>query len=190
MEDPTNCVFKSEPKQILYKQILLDDECDELNELLEQNIANGLTQTNIGTSLVTGNRSYIEFDIRNNKEIHNRLFATLSNYCDLRIDSNARLYSQTFGGIKPHTDANRDGVSTHTLLIYLTDDFDNGKLSIRTKRSDEEKLAHEPNMHHKVFTFAPRKGYGVLFDKSLVHWADEVYTGSKNFLLVSLWCRF
>lgn len=189
MEDQTNSVFKKEEKQILYKQILPNHECDEINAYLENN---NLHKTHIGTSLVTGNRVYIDINLKELPYtfICDRLVATLSNYCNLEIDPNARLYSQIYGGIKPHTDKNRDGVSTHTLLIYLTDNFDDGKLSIKMKRSNEEKLECENDKHHKVFTFTPKKGYGILFDKDLLHWASEVYTGNKNFLLVSLYCQF
>lgn len=189
MEDQLNNVFKKEEKQILYKQILPDTECDEINSYLE---CNDLYKTHIGTSLVTGHRVFIDINLKELPYafISDRLLATLSNYCDLEIDPNARLYSHVYGGIKPHTDKSRDGFSTHTLLIYLTDNFDDGKLSIKTKRSVEEKLEYENNKHHKVFTFVPKKGYGILFDKNLLHWASEVYTGSKNFLLISLNCRF
>jgi hypothetical protein len=67
----------------------------------------------------------------------------------------------------------------------LTDDFDDGKLSIKMKRTEEELQGSDKL--HKVFTIMPIVGYGVIFNKDLLHWASEVYTGSKNICIIHLY---
>ena len=115
----------------------------------------------------------------------------LSDYFpDLRLDPNARFYSHQFGSVKPHKDGNHDGLCNYTLLIYLSDEFEGGKLSIKMKRSMEEMREAEPDKKHKVFTFNPMMGYGVVFSKDLLHWADELFEGEKNILLIHLYSKF
>jgi len=74
--------------------------------------------------------------------------------------------------------------------LYLTENFNDGKLSIKMKRTEDEKLEEEPDKHHKVFTFIPLIGCGVVFDKSLLHYAGEIIEGHKNFLLIHLASEF
>jgi hypothetical protein len=85
-----------------------------------------------------------------------------------------------------HKYKSHDGLCNYTLIIYLTDDFDDGALSIKMKRTKEE-LKIDPNMKHKVFTIKPIVGYGVIFNKELLHWASEVYMGSKNICIIHLY---
>jgi hypothetical protein len=191
MEDPINGVFYKEPNQVIYKQLLTMEETDDLNSLLTNRAAN-LSQDG-ALHLCTGFRKFIDIDLNDSSMsfITDRLRTTLFDYfSDLEICKDARFYSHEFGRTKPHKDGNHDGVSNYTLLLYLTDEFDDGKLSIKMKRSDEEKRLVDSNMHHKVFKIIPRKGYGVIFDKNLMHWADEVYEGCKNFLLIHLYSCF
>lgn len=184
MEEVVKNCYGSGDK-FVYKQLLQPDECDQLNNHLTNMINRGLFTHNIG-QIATGSRLYVDFDLKENKYICDRLITTLDTYfTDLQIDPNARLYNQRFGEIKPHFDKNHDGVSNYTCLIYLTDDFTHGKLSVKVKRSKEE--IEESNKHHKVFTLEPRVGYGVIFSKDWLHWAEEVYDGSKNFLLIHLY---
>ncbi len=98
--------------------------------------------------------------------------------------------SHVHGNTRPHKDGNHDGVSNYTILLYLTDDFDDGKLSIKLKRSDAERLADEPHKYHKVFTIIPKKGYGVIFNKRLTHWANDIYEGHKNFIIIHVYSSF
>lgn len=186
MEDNVYAIFKSE-EQIIYKQILNIDEAEIFNNYLVEMINNDLADKNIGTSLVNGVRMFVEINLKleNYNYLCDRLVIVLKDYFpDLRIDHHARLYSQSYGSIKPHTDKNHDGVSNYTMLIYLTDDFDDGKLSIKTKRTHDEISEYENNKFHKVFTIKPMIGYGIIFNKNLLHWASDVYQGNKNFLLI------
>lgn len=173
--------------QIIYKRILSSDEANTYNE----KFINMTNSKNGNSNIVTGARYHVDFDLRLQIELAQRLTVVLKDYfCNLEIDPNARFYSHQIGGIKPHTDGNHDNVCKYTLLLYLTDNFDDGRLSIKTKRTEEEKLIEQPDKHHNVFTFTPKQGYGIIFDKSLLHWAAEVYEGNKNFLLIHLNSNF
>jgi hypothetical protein len=186
MEDNQYAIFNKEEKQVIYKQILQPDECIELNDYLMLMIHNNRDTINRG-NLVTGHRSYVDITLRDYPDLSDNLFRVLDNYfTDLKIDPNVRLYSQIYGSIKPHTDKSHDGLCNYTLIIYLTDDFDDGALSIKMKRTKEE-LKIDPNMKHKVFTIKPIVGYGVIFNKELLHWASEVYMGSKNICIIHLY---
>ena len=187
MEDQQYGVFHLEKKQLLYKQILTHDEIDKLND----ECLNSVSCSNSG-GLATGCRMYSDVDLRAEyRDICDRLFVVLRDYFpDLQISPHARFYSHKYGAIKPHVDQNHDNKSNYTLLLYLTDDFDDGKLSIKTKRSNEEIEKSFPDKFHKVFVIKPICGYAIIFNKELLHWASEIYTGEKNFLLVhfySLW---
>lgn len=172
---------------LFYKQILSKEEATEFNNLF----INMALQSNHNSNIVTGSRFYLDFNLKSQPEFVDRLFIVLKDYfSDLIIDPNARFYSHQIGGIKPHTDSNHDNICNYTMLLYLTDDFDDGKLSIKTKRSEAEKLLEEPDKHHRVFTFTPKQGYAVIFSKSLLHWANNVYEGQKNFLLIHLNSNF
>lgn len=187
MEDNRYAVFRSEAKQVVYKQLLNIDDVKDLNDHLIKMIDSDLVSTNIGTSLVSGKRVHIDVDLKSQdyKDLCINLKVTLRDYFpDLRLDPNARLYSQSYGSIKPHLDKNHDGVSNYTLLLYLTDNFDDGRLSIKMKRSFQEMQESEPNKFHKTFTFKPLRGYGIIFNKNLLHWASDIFSGIKNFLLI------
>jgi hypothetical protein len=116
---------------------------------------------------------------------------------DLEINSNARFYSHKYGKVRPHKDGNHDNICNYTLLLYLNDDFKDGKLSIKMKRRLEE---IDDEKKHKVFTLKPIKGYGVIFNKDcftrsafradLLHWAEEIWEGNKDFLLIHLFSKF
>lgn len=97
-----------------------------------------------------------------------------------------RVWRQDFGEVKPHLDvcssAACAGLShVHTLLIYLTDDFEGGELSVKCPRRSND-LDPEPEKRHRVFRFEPRIGFGILFSKRFLHWADMV-CGCKQILL-------
>lgn len=179
----------TETDKVIYKQILCDDEAkDYNNKFLEQMDIYGFNTTMV---LSTGHRQYIDINLKDYEDITSRLFTVLRDYFpDLQVDHNARFYNHQYGSVKPHIDKCHDGISKYTLLLYLTENFDDGKLSIKMKRTDEEKLEDAPNKHHKVFTFTPLRGCGVIFDKSLLHYAGEIVEGHKNFLLIHLASKF
>ena len=190
MEDEVHAVFKSEPNQVVYKQILTYFEAIELNELFLN--SNSYWQDG-AIKISTGLRPYIDVNLEDKdvKLVYDRLIIVLKDYFpDIKVSTDARFYNHQFGGTKPHKDGNRDGVSNYTLLLYLTDNFDDGKLSIKTKRSEEERLECNSDKFHKIFTITPKIGYGVIFNKNLTHWAADVLEGNKNFLLIHLYSDF
>ena len=64
------------------------------------------------------------------------------------------------------------GDDTHTCLIYLTDDFYGGFLTV------------EDNSN--VTTFHPQKGFCVVYPKGVIHYTDEQHDGIKIILLADL----
>ena len=176
MEDSIYAVFRS-TDNIIYKQFLLSDEASEYN-----NIFANITTTSL-TTISTGLREYVDINLTEYPDIVNRILIVLDNYLpDICLARYCRFYSHKYGHIKPHVDMNHDNKSNYTLLIYLTDDFEGGELSIKVKRTADDLELTEPNKFHHVFTFKPFKGYGILFRKNLSRWADYVI-GNKNLLL-------
>ena len=190
MEDIDNLVFHNEPsQQIFYKCLLSEKETLDLRGLIE---CNTHTTTNIG-GLATGERKRTEISMDGNgmMDLKERIMTSLRDYFpDIQLGMTIRMYQQTFGGIKPHRDASLDGVSSYTLLLYMSDDFEGGKLSLKLKRTDQEKASSESSKHHKVFTFTPKIGYGLIFKKDILHWADEVVEGNKFIMLIDIISNF
>lgn len=188
MEDANLGVFHKEPAQVFYKQIFSDLESDEINS---EFMSTEAPWNDGAMSLATGHRVFIDLDLQDLNNITSRCIQVLNGYFgDMTLDRHCRFYSQRYGGVKRHVDASHDNKSNYTLLIYLTDDFDDGKLSVKLPRSELEIQSEDPDKKNKVFTIVPKKGYGVIFHKSLVHWASEVYTGNKNFLLIHVHSNF
>jgi hypothetical protein len=179
MEDPLHGIFRN-TDEILYKQIFSNLESDELNILL-QDLA-----TSSASTLATGQRDQCDINLELYPFISDRIITTLSNYfVNLQMNKFCRFYSHKYGEVRAHTDGSPDNQCYYTLLIYLTDDFEGGELSIKIKRTDEDRKLSFPDKYHYIYTFKPMKGYGVVFNKNLLHWADIVI-GPKNFLLVHL----
>jgi hypothetical protein len=188
MEDEQCGVFEAQAREntIVYKQFFSPDELEDLLDLISSVEASSNTST-----LATGLRSHVDLDLRQYDWICARLQTVLAHdyFPDLCIDPHARLYAQSLGGVREHRDVCHDGHSNHTLLIYLSDDFSDGRLSIKRPRSAEERHT-EPEKSQLVFTPSPITGYGVVFHKSLLHRAAEVYEGTKKFLLVHFFSAF
>ena len=187
--DNNFAIFKAD-SPIVYKQILLPDEI----ELLNTYFMNQLNDNNNNKSggIATGRRLHVDVCLKSLfVDICERLSIVLRDYFpDLQIDPNGRFYNHQYGGVKPHKDGCHDGKSNYTLLLYITEGFDDGRLSIKMKRTDDEIQQSEQDKFHKVFTFNQRKGYGVIFKKDLLHWANDNYVGDKNFLLIHLYSAF
>ena len=189
MEDPVFAVFHRETSQVIYKSILTLVDVQEINALLvgrESGWEDG------ATGLATGIRPFLGLDLEKDlPDLIPHVKVVLRDYFpDLEVSTDARFYNHQLGSVKPHVDGNRDGKSNYTLLLYLGSDFEGGRLSIKMRRSNTELLESEPNKYHKVFTFEPLPGWGVIFHKSLLHWATEVIDGNKNFLLLHLHSEF
>ena len=61
--------------------------------------------------------------------LHNELRVVLQDYYFIHLD-NVRIFESNYGVVKPHVDVSMNG-STHTCIIYLTDDYEGGTLSIK-----------------------------------------------------------
>lgn len=110
---------------------------------------------------------------------------TMSSYFVAFEVYNPRIYGQNYGITKPHRDASLDGRATHTLLIYLTDSFEGGVLSIKTPRTEKHvEVYGRPEHRHIVHTMEPRKGYGVLFQKVDLHYTDELISNSEKVIML------
>lgn len=190
MEDPECAVFRAEPRQVFYKRMFSPDEAADLLGLA---VASCPAVEGAGGGVAGGERRRYELDLAAAEFAHvrERLRCVLSDYLpDATIGDSARVYRHTAGGVRPHTDASLDGRATYTLLLYLSDDFEGGRLSVRVTRSEEERRASEPGHGHKVFVFRPMCGYGLVFHKGLLHWADDVVGGSKDLLVADVASAF
>jgi hypothetical protein len=87
-----------------------------------------------------------------------------------------RIYYSDFGEVKPHKDVTIKDNYNYTLLIYLSDNFDGGKITVKVPIEEIKK--------HYYVTPEPRKCYGILFPKDCIHYTDELYTGGKYILLL------
>ncbi len=88
-----------------------------------------------------------------------------------------------YGGIKEHSDAyyydsELDINSTYTLLIYLSDD-EGGETAI--KRPKYRIIDDNENMKNERIYIKPKKGYCVLFNSKLKHFANDSYDGKLIF---------
>lgn len=111
-------------------------------------------------------------------KIITEIYKNLSDYyTKLSIKDNIRIYCSDYGTIKPHVDIPMCGDDTHTCLIYLTDNFVGGNLTIENKISD---------LKTENITIKPKKSFGIIFPKGYVHYTDELQSGKKLILLIDL----
>lgn len=173
--DPQLAVFDStSPDFILYKQILDEDTVKDIREALRQHESHYVSND---SSLVTRRRmesSHMDNSILDC--IIARVQTTLYNYWHTVNIGTIRFYKQEFGETKPHRDVSTDGRSNYTLLIYLTDDFDGGRLRLRRVECQGS------------IEIRPIAGFGVLFSKDKMHRATELY-GTKELILIDLEVR-
>lgn len=92
----------------------------------------------------------------------------------IEVKNNFRLYESEYGIVKPHRDLPMCGDDTHTCLIYLTDSFVGGNLTVE----DEHDL--------NPITYVPKIGYCIIYPKHIIHYTDEQYDGNKIILLSDL----
>ena len=178
-------------KIIIYKSLLSHDLCGDILDFCKQKIVNI-------TMITASNKFPPRKQIRDLptdiiSDIEKSLRTTLYNYyTSFEIKNNYRVYYSDFGTIKPHYDVPMCGDDTHTCLIYLTDDFEGGVLTIKKPYRDNlyEDNLHEDNLYednlYEDITFKPMKTYGVIFPKEYIHYTDELINGNKYILLVDL----
>lgn len=165
-----------QPHNILYKQILSTDLTHELLDFFAKNSSN-LKSMN-GSNLFPQRKQLRNIDIDLCDKVINEINITMSNYYNnFQIDSNnIRIYYSDFGTVKPHKDVTIKDKHNSTLLIYLSDNFDGGNITV--------KIPIEEISKHYYVTPEPRKSYGILFPKECIHYTDELYNGSKYILLL------
>lgn len=185
MEDQQNAVFHSEG--LFYKQLLPIDIAENLENKFNQ-IEQGWQDGAKG--IARGLRRFLDLSLDDFPEMKKLISIALKDYFpDLELSNWIRYYQHKCGDVKPHTDGSKDSAQ-YTLLLYLNDDFEGGQLNIKIPRSENEINTDQPQMKHKRFVFIPRIGFGVIFSKSMLHWAEEVIDGNKNFLLLEIRSKF
>lgn len=106
-------------------------------------------------------------------QLTNQLNTTMSQYYTYfnTNSNNVRIYESNYGIILPHKDIPSYANDTHTCLIYLTDNFNGGVLSIKQPRSEEHIDKYgESDKKHITVTPEPRICYGVIFPKNNIHY--------------------
>ena len=108
------------------------------------------------------------------QNLNKELIMTNSQYYDKFIPNtnHIRIYHSNYGIVKRHQDKPTNLFDTHTCLIYLTDDFYGGKLSI------------ENSFNNEILTLEPKVSHGVIFPKEFFHYNDELLGGDKIILIL------
>ena len=165
----------------LYKNVFSYNMINELNMELDSAMYTEYMYDLAPRNKLEGNS--ISIPMQNKIKKYIRL--ALSEYVNIISISNIRFYSQSYGSTKAHYDVPLDGKSTHTLLIYLTDTFEGGELTLKCKiPKDGMKNSNEFILH----VIKPKVGHGVLFNKNIFHWANEVY-GTKSIMMIDLFIK-
>ncbi len=167
------------PENILYKQILSDELSNDLLQFFQSN-CNKLYSMS-GSNLFPQRKQLRNINSELSDRIIEEVYTTMSNYYNcFEIDyENIRMYYSDFGIVKPHKDVTIKDKYNCTLLIYLSDEFDGGKITVKVPIEEISK--------HYYVTPEPRNCYGILFPKDCIHYTDELYNGSKYILLLD--CR-
>ncbi len=175
--------YAQTPK-LIYKSMISDDlRADILGYYLE---SNNLTSDN-GSAYFPKRRVLRELPQELTNRLNQELEITTSQYY-LKFVPNTdyiRIYHSNYGIVKPHQDIPSDPKFTHTCLIYLTDDFYGGVLSVKVPRSQTHIQTHgNPEKKNLTITMEPRVCYGAIFQKDLIHYNDELLGGDKIILLI------
>jgi hypothetical protein len=121
------------------------------------------------------------------------LFISINGYFTKFIpnSNNIRIYQSNYGVVLPHKDIPTYQHDTHTCLIYLTDNFTGGVLSVKLPRSLEHIEEYgENDKKHLNITPEPRINYGIIFPKETIHYTDELLEGNKLILLVDCQIKY
>lgn len=174
--------LEQENQIIISKQLLSDDECDELIDLYTR-----AEKSDVDT---LGCRIYVKTIIP--KYIRDKIFALLSNYVVItEPEYDCTIYYTVGGEIKEHTDRivyNSDlkKYSKYTLIIYLSSTEDDSGLT----RIRRDKLYHfdddKTELKHERHWIKPIKGNCVLFNSTLSHNSSESY-GDKYILVAKIY---
>jgi hypothetical protein len=164
----------------LYKSIISNDSCDELVKYFNSVKDNVVSLS--GSNVFPQRKQIRDIPDELICQIVKEITQTCSNYWVKFVPNikNIRLYYSDFGIVKPHKDVSTYG-DTHTLLIYLTENFTGGNLTVKVPRTVDTQ--------HYYLTPEPRKCYGFLFPKTCIHYTDELFQGDKLILLVDVYCE-
>jgi hypothetical protein len=170
--------------KLIYKSMISNDlREDILNFYLE---STNLSSDN-GSAYFPKRRVLRDLPVQHILSLKQELEITMGQYY-LKFVPNTdyiRIYHSNYGIVKPHQDVPTHPAFTHTCLIYLTDDFYGGVLSVKIPRTDQHIQNYgEPEKKNLTVTMEPRKSYGAIFQKDLIHFNDELLGGDKIILLV------
>ncbi len=171
---------------VIYKSIISSDLCTDILQYYLDLDKNNLTLDN-GSKYFPKRKVIKELPPDYIFQLNKELNITLAQYytCFKPNTDYIRIYHSNYGTVKPHTDVPINPTHTHTCLIYLTDDFYGGNLSVKVPRSQAHfNQFDEPEKKHLTVTVEPRQSYGIIFPKNYVHFNDELLGGDKIILLV------
>lgn len=177
-----NTIIEKNGEIILSKNILLDDECDDLVEFYKTGVKNEID--------TLGCRLFVTVIIPD--ETIKKIYALLSNYVLIKkIEPSAKIYYTVGGSIKEHIDVplydrETDTYSKYTLIIYLSNTEDDGGMTrIKRKKTYSFECSND-EMKHERHWIRPIKGNCLLFNSALYHDATESY-GDKYILVTKVY---
>jgi hypothetical protein len=171
---------------IIYKSMISNDLKDDILNYYLNLVDHNVVSDN-GSAYFPKRKTIKNIPQHFAQQLEKELLITMSQYY-LKFIPNIdyiRIYHSNYGIVKPHKDVPTKPTDTHTCLIYLTDDFYGGILSVKIPRSEEHiKLFHQEEKKHITVTIEPRQSYGIIFPKNMVHYNDELLGGDKIILLI------
>ena len=169
---------------IIYKSMISNDL---RNDMLEYYLSVNNIFSDNGSVYFPKRRVLKHLPDKYIQELKKELMITMDQYY-LKFIPNTdyiRIYQSNYGIVKPHKDVPTKPTDTHTCLIYLTDDFYGGVLSVKLPRTEIHFEEYgEIDKKHLTITMEPRVSYGIIFPKELVHFNDELLGGDKIILLI------
>jgi hypothetical protein len=180
----TSQYINGEP-YVIYKQMISDDLRNNILEYFQQKESNLIPCK--GSSDFPLRKQIREIPQNLASDLVKELSTTLSQYY-IKFNpniNNIRLYLSNCGIVKPHVDVAVYPQDTHTCLIYITDDFEGGILSVKLPRTQNHiHQFGESDKKHINITPEPRINYGVIFPKNVIHYTDMLTSGDKLILLI------
>jgi len=171
--------------QVIYKSMISSDLHDDI--LTYYRAKESTLEYVKGSSAFPLRRQIREIPDVLAQELSSQLKITMSNYYTMFEPNkkNIRIYQSNYGIILPHRDIPSYPGDTHTCLIYLTDKFVGGVLSVKLPRKETHILEFGlPELRHLNITPEPRVMYGIIFPKDTIHYTDELLEGDKIILLI------
>jgi hypothetical protein len=185
----TNMTYNSQSAnglpQVIYKSMISPDLHEEI--LTYYRAKESTLEYVKGSSAFPLRRQIREIPDILAQELARQLKITMSQYYTViePNEKNIRIYQSNYGITKPHRDIPSYPGDTHTCLIYLTDEFTGGVLSVKLPREEGHIQEYgSPELRHLNITPEPRAMYGILFPKHTIHYTDELLEGDKIILLI------